>query len=103
MRRVFSELISGGATRFCASHIGCATYVSLLGRCRSMCLAFGTQFYRDDKRCHSEPRRRRGTSHLQVAPTHVRKRALQLRGASARFASLRMTTPGASVNFIAKE
>src|SRR5207248_1197571 len=53
------------------------------------------------KVCHSEPRRRRGTSHLQVMPTPAGKHALHLRGPSARFASLRMTMLGAPSPFIA--
>src|SRR5437016_1937708 len=38
MSRVFLKWIPFGGTRFCASHIGCATDLSLLGTCRSMSL-----------------------------------------------------------------
>ena len=51
--------------------------------------------------CHSEPRRRRGTPHLQVTPTPAGRHALHLRGPSARFASLRMTTLEAPSGFVA--
>ena len=44
--------------------------------------------FRGAQPCHSEPRRRRGTSRLSIAPAFARKRALHLRGPSARFASL---------------